>query len=140
MKELTITKSQGRWTFSTDLDSILAGMRNGVYTLIIKRKSEKRSIAQNDLMWLWFTHLENETGTPKEQIYNYYCQKFLRYPCRYGNKECMLNRTTSQLTTEEMAIFMRSVQADAATELGVQLPTPEDLHFEAFFQTYNKTI
>lgn len=135
MKQVTITKEDGRVHIDVDLDYLFSTLKNGVYTLTIKRAKEKRTIAQNDLMWLWFTCVENETGTAKIDVYNHYCKKFLSKPDPMG--EGFINDTSSRLNTKQMADFMKKIQADAATELGIMLPIPEDRYFENFYQQYN---
>lgn len=40
-------------------------LSNGEYSLEIKRKKKKRSVDQNALMWMWFTCIEDETGSDK---------------------------------------------------------------------------
>jgi hypothetical protein len=111
-------------------------MRNGVYTITIKRKQEQRSIAQNDMMWMWLSCIERETGTPKEDAYLYYCKKFLLKRIWVGDKTTLVYTTSSKLNTAQMTEFLNHIQADAAAELGITLPTPDDLHWEAFFQQY----
>lgn len=135
MKKVTITKEDGRVRVDTNLDYIFSTLRNGVYTLHIKRASEKRTIAQNDLMWMWFACIENETGTAKEDVYNHYCKKYLSKPDPMGDG--FINDTSSRLDTKRMTDFMKKIQADAASELGITLPVPEDRYFEDFYQQYN---
>ena len=52
-------------------------LRNGRYRLIIERYTEPRTLSQNALMWLWFTCIEQETGTEKNVVHKHYCRKFL---------------------------------------------------------------
>lgn len=139
MKTITITKESGRIRMDGgDLDSIFRTMRNGVYTLTLKRKVTKRTLAQNDLMWLWFSCIEDETGTPKEDVHDVYCYKFLRKSVHFGDEMCFASGQTRNLSTDEMSLFLKRVQADAATELGIMLPSPEDRYFEQFYNQYNK--
>lgn len=135
MKQVTITKEDGQVRIDTDLDYLFSTLRNGVYTLTIKRASEKRTVAQNDLMWMWFACIENETGTAKDDVYNHYCKKFLSKPDPMG--EGFINDTSSRLNTKQMTDFMMKIQADAASELGITLPVPDDRYFEDFYQQYN---
>lgn len=136
MRQITITKQGGRVSMDADLDALLSTLRNGVYTMIIKRQQEQRSIAQNDLMWMWLACIERETGTPKDDAYLYYCKKFLLKRIWVGDKTTMVYTTSSKLNTEQMTEFLNKIQSDAAVELGITLPTPDDLHWEAFFQQY----
>lgn len=135
MKQVTIRKEDGQVRVDTNLDYLFSTLRNGVYTLTIKRASEKRTIAQNDLMWMWLACIENETGTAKEDVYNHYCKKFLSKPDPMG--EGFINDTSSRLNTKQMTDFMKKIQADAASELGITLPVPEDRYFEDFYLQYN---
>ncbi|GAA2993403.1 NinB/YbcN family protein [Prevotella corporis] len=135
MKQVTIKKEDGQVRVDTNLDYLFSTLRNGVYTLTIKRASEKRTVAQNDLMWMWFACIEGETGTAKEDVYNHYCKKFLSKPDPMG--EGFINDTSSRLNTKQMTDFMMKIQADAASELGITLPVPDDRYFEAFYQQYN---
>jgi hypothetical protein len=36
-----------------------------------------------------------------------------------------------------MTNFLNQIQADAASELGITLPLPEDRFFECFYQQFN---
>ena len=137
MKTAILTKQGGRVSVDTDLDALFSTLRNGVYTITIKRKQEQRSIAQNDLMWLWFSCIERETRTPKDDVYMYYCQKFLSRRVTLGERTEIGHTTSSKLNTEQMTEFLNNIQADAATELGISLPNPDDKYWEAFFQTFN---
>ena len=51
------------------------------------------------------------------------------------NMERIYN-TSSKLNTEQMTTFLNQLQADAQTELGITLPTPQDRFWEAFYQEY----
>lgn len=137
MKVVKVEKRDGRVSLDTDLDYLFSTLRNGSYNLILKRVNEKRTINQNDLMWMWFRCIENDTGTDKNDIYMYYCKKFLCKVIRVGEKVEKVYETSSMLNTAQMSEFMTKIQADAASELGITLPIPEDKYFEAFYQQYN---
>ncbi len=135
MKTLIVTKDGG----DTDLcgvSSAFSRLRNGVYDVTIKRHGEKRTINQNSLMWLWLTCIERETGTPKDDIYLYYCARVLSRPMVINGKTTWVHGTTSSLTKDEMQRFLDFIQADAATEFGITLPDPSDRYFEDFYNTY----
>lgn len=137
MKVVRVEKKDGRVSLDTDLDYLFSTLRNGSYNLILKRVNEKRTINQNDLMWMWFRCIENDTGTDKNDIYMYYCKKFLCKVIRLGEKVEKVYETSSMLNTAQMADFMNKIQADAVSEFGITLPIPEDRYFEAFYQQYN---
>lgn len=129
-------KRDGRLTFDKSLDYLFSTLRNGTYNIIIKRASDKRTMKQNDLMWLWLRCIEHNTGTPKEDAYLYYCKKFLCKVIQIGERLEKVYDTSSRLNTQRMTDFLNSIKADAAAELGIQLPLPEDRYFEEFYQQY----
>lgn len=113
-------------------------LRTGEYTLTVKRKSRKRSIDQNRLMWAWFRCIEEDTGTPAQKVHDYYCFIFLPQPVEFNGYTFTLPGHTKGLSTDEMTNFLNNVQADAATELHIMLPSPDDKDFDVFFQKYDK--
>ena len=131
-----MTKNDGL-TFDVELPYVFSLLANGKYTITIKRANEKRSIPQNDLMWMWLTCIERETGTPKDDVYMYYCKKFLMKTIQVGNKMERIYNTSSKLNMEQMTEFLNKIQVDAATELGITLPKPEDRFFESFYAQFN---
>ena len=132
-----MTKNDGRLTFDVELPYVFSLLANGKYTITIKRANEKRSIPQNDLMWMWLTCIERETGTAKDDVYMYYCKKFLMKTIQVGNKMERIYNTSSKLNMEQMTEFLNKIQVDAATELGITLPKPEDRFFEQFYNQFN---
>lgn len=135
-KVVVMRKQDGRLTFDVELPYLFSLLQNGTYTITVKRQSEKRSIAQNDLMWMWMQCIENETGTSKDEVYMYYCKKFLMRTVSIGERMERIYMTSSKLNTEQMTAFLNQIQADAASELGITLPTPQDRYFEQFYQDY----
>ena len=136
-RTVVMTKRDGRMTFDVELPYVFQTLANGTYTITIKRASEKRSISQNDLMWMWMQCISNETGTDKNDVYMYYCKKFLMKTVTIGERMERIYTTSSKLNTLQMTEFLNRIQADAATELGITLPLPEDRFFECFYQQYN---
>ena len=136
-KTVIMTKNDGRLTFDVELPYVFSLLANGKYTITIKRANEKRSIPQNDLMWMWLTCIERETGTPKDDVYMYYCKKFLMKTIQVGNKMERIYNTSSKLNMEQMTEFLNKIQVDALTELGITLPKPEDRFFESFYSQFN---
>ena len=136
-KTVLMTKNDGRLTFDVELPYVFSLLANGKYTITIKRANEKRSIPQNDLMWMWLTCIERETGTPKEDVYMYYCKKFLMKTIQIGERLEHIYNTSSKLNQEQMSEFLTKIQIDALTELGITLPKPEDRFFENFYSQFN---
>lgn len=117
-------------------------LRNGRYELQIKRSVKKRSLAQNKLFWLWMACMEQETGQLAQDIHDYYCYKFLpRDIADLKTGEVVrVGGHTSTLTSEAFTEFLDKIQADAATELGITLPTPEDEYWEEFEDEYKRFV
>ena len=136
-KVVTMKKDGERLTFDQELHYVFSLLSNGAYTITIKKASTKRSVPQNDLMWMWLTCIERETGTPKDDVYMYYCKKFLIKTITIGERQERIYNTSSKLTSEEMTEFLNKIQADALTELGIRLPLPEDRFFEQFYAQFN---
>ena len=91
-------------------------------------------------MWMWFACIENETGTDKQDVHDYYCKLFLRREVSVNGKREIVVSGTRNLLTNQMANFLTKIQADAASEFGITLPTPSDLAFEEFQNYYKRFI
>lgn len=114
---------------------------NGLYELKIAKKVKRRSLPQNRLMWMWFACISKDCGQSIDDIHDYYCYKYLpRYITELETgAQVRVQGHTSTLTTEAFTDFLNQVQADAATELNITLPTPDDLawvEFEEQFKEY----
>ena len=131
-----LTKNGEQLSFNREPAAVFALLRNGRYTVTISKHKEPRSHDQNALMWLWFSCLEDETGTPRQQIHDYYCSKFLKKTIEFNGRWETVVEGTSKQTKERMTWFMNQIQADAASEFGITLPLPEDKYYEEFYQMY----
>lgn len=121
-QEAILIKEKGVVTLNKSFDFMCSQLRNGRYRLIIERYTEPRTLSQNALMWLWFTCIEQETGTDKQDVHDYYCNLYLRRTTIIKGKETVIAGSTSKLNTLQMTDFLNKVKADAATELGITLP------------------
>ena len=80
--------------------------------------------------------ISQETGQPKQDIYDYYCTLFLARQVTVGNRTVIVKGSSSSLTTAQMTKFLNLIQADADSELGIQLPLPVDRFYEDFIKEY----
>ena len=136
MADAILTKKDGVVTMDKSFDYLCSTLKNGIYTVSIKRKVEPRTLSQNALMWLRFSCIEKETGTDKLDIHDFYCRKFLiRQICVSGHAISVVG-STSKLNTIQMKNFMDKVQADAAAEFGINLPLPADKYYHEFISEY----
>jgi hypothetical protein len=93
-------------------------------------------------MWMWFACIAQDTGQSIDSIHDYYAYKFLpRYITDLETSEQVrVAGHTSTLTTEAFTEFLNQVQADAATELNITLPTPDDLAWKEFEQQFKEYV
>ena len=138
-RALKFTKERGtisnRQELYSTLDMWLDTLGNGNYIMAIERVHRPRSNPQKRLMWLWFTIIAQSwseavgrTITP-EQVHDAYCQIFLPVTMPNG---ATIAGSTSRLSSEEFTDFMNKVQADAASEYGIRLPTPEEAMYAQY--------
>lgn len=135
-----LIKEKGEIRMSKSFDFMCSQIRNGRYKVTIERYVEPRTINQNALMWLWFTCIEQETGTDKQDVHDYYCNKFLRRRSFFNGAENIVSGSTSRLNTVQMTDFLNKVKSDAAAELGITLPLPSDLYYQEFINEYKNRI
>ena len=122
------------------LEYLCSKLTNGIYDLTIKRRTEPRTVSQNSLMWMWFECISQETGTPKQDVHDYYCSLFLSKPISIGDRQVLVKGSTSSLTTAQMTKFLDLIQADARSELGIQLPLPADRFYGDFIRDYRNAV
>jgi hypothetical protein len=143
-KVIFISKKDGEIQYKesvfNQLKNAFETISNGEHIITISKKVKKRSLDQNALMWLWFTCIQLETGTNKNDIHDYYCNMFLSRKSNVNGKEVTVTSGTSKLNTDQFTYFLNQVQADAASEFGIKLPNPDDLNFESFKQEYQRYI
>lgn len=127
-------------TLHRRLDTQLSLLSNGDYTLKIERPLRPRTLNQNRIFWLWMACIETETGTPRQDIHDHLCTLYLRRQTEIGGQQRTVVGGTSALTVEAMTRFLNEVQAWAASELGITLPTPADLAWADFEEQYKGYI
>lgn len=141
-RTINIIKTKGdilhKETIFSRLESILYLLKNGEHELTVKKKVKKRSNNQNAMMWMWYACISQETGSQPHEIHDYYCSKFLIKYIDIAGIQRKVVGGTSSLDTVAMANFLNNVQADAATEFGITLPSPEDQNWESFKTEYER--
>ena len=120
------------------IEAYFQTLKNGEYILVAKKENEQRSINQNALMWSWFECLAHETGTDRNDFYDFYRELFLSRTVTINGKETAVSSGTSKLDTKQFTEFLNKIQADAASEFGIKLPTPDDMYWEEFANEYKK--
>lgn len=105
------------------------------YVMQVKRYVKKRTLSQNNLMWMWLNQVADlvseHTGYDAEDIHEFCKRKFLPASGRVAvliGGEYVERLTTTKMTTLEMSAYMNAIDAWASMELGLVLPHPVDLH------------
>ncbi len=112
-----------------------------VYICTLKKENNKRTIDQNSLYWLWLTCIEQEIGQDKNDLHLLFKQMFLpRKEVIIGLQIYHIETSTKDLNTFEFKQYLDKIQIFTASELGITLPDPEDLKFEALKQYYSQFI
>jgi hypothetical protein len=97
-----------------------------------------KTLSQNAYLWLVFTHIAYETGNTKEDIYQYYLERFPIWKTIYvGNIEAMVRETLSGFDKERASGFIDLVVIDARQE-GFNIPDPEDLKARQMVDYYRE--
>ena len=94
----------------------------------IKRHVKKRSNPQNNLYWKWIAIVCKETGNDKNDVHEFLMRKFLPPTVREVFGEQVEHYTTTNLNTVDMGEYMTRMQAFFASDWGIALPIPEEMH------------
>ena len=77
-----------------------------------------RSIQQNERLWQLYTSISQHTGIDKDQVHELCGYKFLRYQTEIAGMPVELIKSTTKLTTSDMAEYQNSIEIWAQTNLG----------------------
>ena len=106
------------------------------YTVEITEKKPVRTISQHKLYWLWLTCLSFETGNDKDDLHEYFKEKYIEptVVTVFGVEQ--KRRTTTTLTTTQFKYFLDHIQQFASTDLSITLPDPESQYWNEFYKYY----
>ena len=105
----------------------------------IKKYRKNRSDAQNRLLWMWLDILGrelgyiDELGRGKGDMYDIavdQCWPHGYEEITFKEKKIIKQRKTSKLDTKDFTVFLNNIDM-LAIGLGIILPKPDDLYFEA---------
>lgn len=141
--KLIINKSNLDLQFDKAKAEAIALVEKGkTVELGVKGVKDDRSNQQNRLMWMWLQCISDELkrlGTNMSSMAIY--RNFLnRYPTYREDSGIIWTITSSEFTVEEMTAFLDAIHEEAATELGLNLPEPDDLEFKRFCEHYEKYL
>lgn len=93
----------------------------------IEAITEKKTLNQNNYIWLVFTVIAQDTGNMPKDIYQYYLEKFPTFKEIYINGENhSIVISLSGFSKEQTSVFIDRVVIDARQE-GFIIPSPDDL-------------
>lgn len=111
------------------------------YEIVIRVFCRPRTVSQNNLYWLWLACLMDETGTSKEDLHQYFKEKFLPVErIVFKSVEIIKTTSTTTLNTREFSRYLDRIHQFAVTELDIYLPWPEDRVYEDFVFKYKNFI
>lgn len=111
------------------------------YTVDVTLRKERRTLPSNKLYWLWLACISNETGQDKDDLHDFFKQKFIGFQTKsfYGEK-LYSTPSTASLDSKQFSVYLDRICAFAGAELGITLPHPEDLIWDQFYEQYNNYI
>lgn len=104
------------------LNNHLTGLKDGEYTIEVKRHYKNRTIPQNRLLWDIYRQVSEQTGYETEEIHAMMGQKFL---LDESGKSPFVKSTT-KLTTIEFNVFIKKIVRFFSVEASLQIYLPED--------------
>ena len=97
-----------------------------------KLYKKNRSLSQNKLYFMWMKVIGDSIGYTSEEMHAIMADEFLTTEfVEYGGNKIKRDKSTSRLNTKEFTEYLENIDRWAASEMGIVLPSPEDLYFEA---------
>lgn len=110
------------------LDELHKGKRI-TYSHETKRNRAIRSLDQNRYYWGMLTMIAAKTGYTKEQLHQAYALQYIPHDELINGQR--VARSTSELNTEEMSIYIKKIKAHAI-ELDLYIPEASDEAYTAW--------
>lgn len=102
-----------------------------VWEVEIKQYKRNRSASQNSLYWQWITLIGHEIGYDKDEMHTIFAEKYLPpVIVEYDGRTIQAVRSTKGLKVKEFSEYLEAIDRFAA-ELGIMLPHPADLYYDA---------
>lgn len=125
MAKMLIFDEESRKRARFVLDNIAVDKR---WVMTIEREKSKRTLSQSALYFKWIGIIARETGNDPDAVHEAFKMMFLIPTEIKLGEQVVLWRSTTKLDIGPMSDYMTRVYNYAASELGIFLPTPEDLH------------
>lgn len=120
----------------TFIDNIQGTEIKSNYRAEFTQVKRKRSLSQNNYMWLILTHAEHETGNNKNDLYSFFLDE---HPL-FEQKQILgtsrnIQLTSSQFNTTQMTRFIDKIRTDLAL-VGVETPDADSEQAVMMFNYY----
>ncbi len=98
----------------------------------VRKDKRNRSIVQNAYYWFLLTMLEQDTGNDKDDLHEYFKQKYLMTHITSLTfiADIQYHKSTTKLSTLEMEDYLEKIRIFASQELGCFLPKPNETEFD----------
>ena len=110
------------------------------YLVTITEKRIKRTIDQNSLYWLWLTCIQTETGNDKNYLHEYFKTIYLTPETIKLFGIPVEIKSTKLLDTKQFTEYLNKIQIFASTELAIDLPDPNNVIWESFYDYYSDKL
>lgn len=103
---------------------------NGKTEVVVRPYKKKRSLSQNNLMWMWMPYLSSHFGYTEEEMHEELKYAFIGEAVYVNRKGVTRTRpiSTTSLDTKGMAEYLTKIEILASKE-GIVLPIPHDYNY-----------
>ncbi len=126
---------QGIFHDKEKLGEYLAGLPDGDYEILVRRKVKGRSKNQNDYMWgVVLQLLSDHTGHSPDEMHEAMKKMFnpirIEIQTKKGLEFISTGKTTTGLSTIKMEEYLSQVRQWASEYLGVFIPLPNEVDID----------
>ena len=106
----------------------------------VKRKTKRRTLPQNRLMWAYLSALSKWTGNDRDDLHVYFADRYLPKKCvEVFGKQVEHRGSTTDLDTAAFSEYIERIRRDAE-ELGYPMPSPSSPLYEQFIAEFDGKV
>jgi len=107
---------------------------NDSLEVILRKESKLRSLRQNRYYWaVIISMLSEELGHSEDEMHEIFKAMFLTNEVdlvtKTGNRHFNITKSTTELTTKKMEVYLEKIRMFAEMELDIFLPLPNEVDF-----------
>lgn len=104
----------------------------GSWIVDVSKETFKRTLKQNDFMWLYLDHIEKETGNLATDLHELFKRKFIPPVFKkILGVEFKLPGSTTDLTKQEMSDYLDKISA--FTEIAIPEPIKKEFDIQSIY-------